>query len=132
VPENLVTMGVAKDNITELRIVKDMHERKSVMMDLSDAFVAMPGGPGTLEEAFEIFSWMQLGIHHKPLAFFNVNGFYDGLMDFLNTMVGAGFLRREHRELIIVEDDAPGILDRLKGYSHRTYSKWENMDKNRV
>lgn len=96
-----------------LEIVPDMHARKARMYELSDAFLAMPGGIGTCEEFFEAFTWQQLGYHGKPVGLLNINGFYDGLVGFLDGMTGQGFLRREHRESLIVSGDAGEMVERL-------------------
>jgi uncharacterized protein (TIGR00730 family) len=132
IPRGLVGRGVVKENLHELRVVGDMHERKRVMMELSDAFIAMPGGPGTMEEAFEVYAWMQLGIHGKPLALCNVLGFYDPLMGFLRGMSAAGFLRPEHVDYLIVEPSPSALLDRIEGFRFRALDKWEDMAAHRV
>ncbi|MBN1531307.1 MAG: TIGR00730 family Rossman fold protein [Spirochaetes bacterium] len=132
IPERLVGMGVVKEDLQELILVRDMHERKRVMMELSDAFIAMPGGPGTLEEAFEVYSWMQLGMHEKPLGLFNLLGFYDPLMAFLQGVSAAGFLRPGHLEYLIVEGDPAVLLDRIEGFRFRALGKWEDMAAHRV
>lgn len=132
IPEHLIGMGVARENCTKLVPVKDMHHRKAVMMELADGFIALPGGPGTMEEAFEVFAWMQLGIHGKPLAFYDMGGFYGGLMAFLRTMHEAGFLRREHLEYCIVGDDPAALVDSLERYVHRSCEKWEHRESHQV
>jgi uncharacterized protein (TIGR00730 family) len=106
-------MEVAHHGLTELRTVGSMHERKAQMADLADAFIALPGGLGTLEEIFEVWTWAQLGLHSKPLGFLNVRDFFLPLLAFLDHLVPLAFLRREHREMVVVEDDPVAMLDRL-------------------
>jgi uncharacterized protein (TIGR00730 family) len=113
IPRALVEMEVAHRGLTELRTVDSMHERKAQMADLAGAFVALPGGLGTLEEIFEVWTWAQLGLHRKPLGFLNVRDFYRPLLSFLDRLVALGFLRQEHREMVVVEDDPVTLLDRL-------------------
>jgi len=113
IPEGLVAREVAHKRLTDLRIVKTMHERKALMSDLSDGFVALPGGAGTLEEFFEVWTWTQLGIYQKPAALLNVAGYFDGLLTFLDHAVAQRFLRDEHRAMVLVDDDAERLLQRL-------------------
>lgn len=114
IPQHLMDLEVGHTGIDDLRVVKDMHERKMMMAELSNAFIAMPGGIGTLEEIIEVFTWNQLGIHAKPCGFLNVDGYYDGLMNFLDHSVGEGFLKGAHRSSIIVDDDPQRLLERLE------------------
>jgi uncharacterized protein (TIGR00730 family) len=93
-----------------------MHERKALMADLSDGFVALPGGLGTLEELFEMLTWAQLGIHNKPCGILNVEGFYSGLLGFLDHTVDQRFVEREHREMIVVDDDPDELIRRFRAY----------------
>jgi uncharacterized protein (TIGR00730 family) len=102
--------------VSDLRVVDSMHERKALMADLSDAFVALPGGLGTLEELLEIFTWAQLGLHHKPCALLDVEGYYAGLADFLAHAVEERFLREEHRAMLIVEREPRALIDRLNRF----------------
>jgi uncharacterized protein (TIGR00730 family) len=113
IPRALVAREVAHSGLTELRIVDTMHQRKAMMNDLSDAFIALPGGFGTLEEFFEILTWSQLGIHGKPCGLLNVAGYYDSLLAMLDHAVAERFLRPSHRELVIAETDADMLLRRL-------------------
>jgi len=99
--------------LTELRVVADMHARKAAMAEAADAFLALPGGIGTLDEMFEIWTWAQVGLHAKPCALVNVKGYYDGLIAFLDHMVGAGFLRAGHRATLGIAPDARSALDLL-------------------
>jgi uncharacterized protein (TIGR00730 family) len=101
-----------------------MHERKAMMASLSDAFVALPGGLGTLEEIFEVWTWAQLGIHRKPLGFLDVRGFCAPLLAFLNGAVDAGFIRAQHRSMAIVDVDPAALLRRLSEYEPPVVEKW--------
>jgi uncharacterized protein (TIGR00730 family) len=113
IPRALWDREVGHRGLTELHIVESMHERKAMMASLSDAFVALPGGLGTLEEIFEVWTWAQLGIHAKPLGFLDVAGFYTPLMAFLDRGVTEGFIRPRFREMALVDDDAEALLRRL-------------------
>ena len=113
IPQALVEGEVAHLGLTELRVVKSMHERKAVMAELSDAFVALPGGYGTWEELFEMLTWTQLGLQRKPCGLLNVNGYYDPLLELADQAVSEGFLRGANRELLLSDDDAERLLDRL-------------------
>ena len=115
IPKHLVEREVGHAGLTRLFVVKDMHERKAMMSDLADGFIAMPGGMGTLEELFEMVTWAQLGIHAKPIGLFNVNGFYDGLAAFLDHLVAAGFVRPAHAELMMRDADPDALIRRLRG-----------------
>jgi uncharacterized protein (TIGR00730 family) len=116
IPDALITKEVAHHDLTDMRVVKSMHERKAVMADLSDAFIAMPGGIGTMEEFFEVLSWAQLGIHNKPCALLNAGGYYQPLISFLDHAVAEDFLKPKHRALLIVEDAAEKLLDRIEAF----------------
>ena len=112
-PEWLESWEVAHENLTELRIVSSMHERKAQMADLSDAFVVLPGGIGSLEECFEIWTWSQLGIHRKSIGLLNICGYYDQLQGFLDHIVAEQFLKSEHREMLLVDDDPQTLIQAL-------------------
>lgn len=112
-PRSLVDREIAHTGLTELRVVTTMHERKATMADLSDAFVALPGGLGTLEELFEVWTWAQLGIHRKPFALLDVAGFYEPLVAFLDHAVDERFIKPSNRSALIVETDPRALLDRL-------------------
>jgi uncharacterized protein (TIGR00730 family) len=114
IPENLVGKEVAHTGLTDLRIVRSMHERKAVMAQLSEGFIAMPGGIGTMEEFFEVLSWAQLGIHDKPCGLLNTHGYYRHVVQFLDYAVAEGFLKPKHRALLIVETDPQAMLDRFE------------------
>src|SRR5216684_2127598 len=113
IPQALADKEVAHTGLTELRIVNSMHERKSVMADLADAFVSLPGGYGTWEEFFEVLTWSQLGIQQKACALLNINGYYDPLLEMADRAVTEGFLRPVHRDLLISDSDPERLLDRL-------------------
>src|SRR5450830_329615 len=114
IPRALVEREVGHAGLTRLFVVKDMHERKAMMSDLSEGFIAMPGGMGTLEELFEMVTWAQLGIHAKPIGLLNVNGFYDGLRGFVRHQVEEGFVRPEHEGLMLAESDPETLIRRLR------------------
>jgi len=116
IPKALLDKEVGHLGLTRLHIVKDMHERKAMMAELCDGFIAMPGGIGTLEEMFEVFTWSQLGFHDKPIGLLNVNGFYNGLIAFLDHVVAERFLRAEEAALLIPEENPRILLDKLKSY----------------
>jgi len=115
IPRALVEREVGHAGLTRMFVVKDMHERKAMMADLADGFIAMPGGLGTLEELFEMLTWAQLGIHAKPVGVLNVGGFYDGLVGFIGHLQGAGFVRPEHAGLMQVESTPEALVRRLQG-----------------
>jgi hypothetical protein len=117
IPSALALKEVAHDGLPDLRIVATMHERKALMADLADAFVALPGGLGTLDELFETLTWAQLGIHRRPCGLLDVGGYYQPLLAFLDRAVDMRFLRREHRDLLLVDEDPERLLDRLARYS---------------
>lgn len=123
IPEALMKFEVAHDGLTELHVVSDMHARKAMMADKSDAFVALPGGLGTLEELFEVLTWSQLGIHGKPCGLLNIAGFYDGLLSFLNHVAGEEFMTIAHRELLIAETAPEVLLSRFDSYEPVATSK---------
>jgi uncharacterized protein (TIGR00730 family) len=124
IPRMLWDREVGHRNLTELHVVETMHDRKAMMASLSDAFVALPGGLGTLEEIFEVWTWAQLGIHGKPLGFLDALGFYAPLLSFLDGAVGAGFVRAQHRSMAIVDVDPASLLRRLSDYDPPTVEKW--------
>lgn len=123
-PDFLAQKEIAHTGLSDLRIVNSMHERKALMAELSDGFVALPGGIGTLEELFEVWTWAQLGQHEKPCALLNINGFYDGLASFLDHIVDEAFLKPEHREMLIVEQDIDDLLKTLLSYTPPRVTKW--------
>lgn len=123
-PDFLAQKEIAHTGLSDLRIVNSMHERKALMAELSDGFVALPGGIGTLEELFEVWTWAQLGQHEKPCALLNINGFYDGLASFLEHIVDEAFLKPEHREMLIVEQDIDDLLKAMLSYTPPKVTKW--------
>lgn len=129
IPEGLARLEVAHRAITELHIVGSMHERKQMMADNSDAFIALPGGIGTAEEIFEVFTWSQLGIHLKPCALLNIEGFYDGFVSQIERMVVDGFLREAQAEQLIIEDSVEKLLVRIANVKPQSLPKWTERDK---
>ena len=115
---------VSHQGLNDLRIVGSMHERKAVMFDVGDAFVALPGGLGTLEELSELLTWTQLGLNDKPCGMINVRGYFDSLLAFLDRAVATGFLHREHRHALLVDTSAEALLDRLSTYRAPSREKW--------
>jgi uncharacterized protein (TIGR00730 family) len=113
IPEGLAERELAHQGLSEQHIVTTMHERKALMATLSDAFLAMPGGLGTLDELFEIWTWAQLGIHKKPIGLLDVDGFFRPLLELTQKLASAGFVRPEHLELVLVDHDFERLLDRL-------------------
>ena len=128
IPEALATKEVAHRGLKDLRVVGSMHERKALMVELSDAFIALPGGYGTLEEFCEVLTWAQLGLHRKPCGILNVKGFYDPLLSFFDHALSEGFVREVHRSLILVEQDPERLLDKLIDYEPPALDKWIDQD----
>jgi uncharacterized protein (TIGR00730 family) len=125
IPRSLVDREIAHPDVRDMRVVGSMHERKALMAELADAFVALPGGIGTLEELFEVYTWAQLGLHRKPCALLNVEGYYDAVADFLSHAVTERFLREETRELLMVESDPATLIERLHSFEPPTgVPKW--------
>jgi len=124
IPRRMVARELAHAGVTSLIPVNSMHQRKQKMADLADAFIALPGGIGTMEELFEAFTWLQLGLHHKPVGLLNVAGFYDPLVKFLAHMRSQRFLKPEHFETLLVEDDIEHLLDRCARFNHQPVGKW--------
>ena len=120
---------IVTSNLSNLHIVRTMHERKALMAELSDIFVALPGGFGTLEEMFEVVTWTQLGLHHKPCGLINVNGFYDPLVMFFDRAVTEGFIRLEHRNLVLTDTEPHRLLNRLLDSSIPSLHKWLEYDR---
>jgi len=116
IPKRIYDM-VKPVNLEDLEIVNDMHSRKARMYELSDAFLALPGGIGTIEEIFETYTWLQLGFHLKPVGILNTHGFYDTLIEFLDNMVAQGFLKTAHKENLIISNNVEAIVDRLLSHS---------------
>lgn len=124
IPERLFGKEIPHTGLTELRVVKSMHERKQVMADLSDGFLAMPGGVGTLEELTEIYTWSQLGLHRKPCGLLNVDGYFDCLIQFFDHAVHEEFMKPTQRETLLVGDDPREVLDKFSSYRAPRLGKW--------
>jgi uncharacterized protein (TIGR00730 family) len=124
IPKFLVERELAHEGLSDLRIVGSMHERKALMSDLSEGFIALPGGTGTLEEFFEVLTWAQLGEHEKPCGLLNVAGYYDPLLTVFDRMVEADFLSASNRALLLVEDDPERLLQRFDHYEPPKTVKW--------
>jgi uncharacterized protein (TIGR00730 family) len=128
IPKVLAEKEVSHRHLTELKVVNSMHERKALMAELADGFVALPGGLGTLEELFEILTWAQLGLHQKPCALLNVKGYYDALIAFLDHALVEQFVSPKHRGLLLVEDSPSGVVDRLLGYRAPVVERWIGIE----
>ena len=124
IPKALMDTEVGHQHISQLLIVKDMHERKALMAEHADAFIALPGGLGTLEELFETLTWAQLGFHEKPIGLLNVNGFYNGLVAFIAHQVREGFVREEHARLLFNETDASALIEQLQSFDMPEGVSW--------
>jgi uncharacterized protein (TIGR00730 family) len=124
IPQSLVEKEVAHGGLSELRVVDSMHERKAIMADLSDGFLVLPGGIGTLDEFFEIWTWGQLGMHRKPIGLLDVSGFFGPMLRFVDQMVEQQFLRLEHREMLLVSQDISDLLGRMASYRPPSLPKW--------
>lgn len=116
IPENLLERNLGFSGLSEMIVVKDMHERKSTVVRMADGFIALPGGWGTLDEVFEVLTWAQLGYHCKPSAFLNAAGYFDPLLEFMNRAVNQGFLLPEHLQMFIMSDDPARILSFMENY----------------
>lgn len=124
IPESLMQKELAHRGLSELHVVQSMHERKTMMAEKADGFVALPGGAGTLEEIFETWTWAQLGMHKKPVGLLNIAGYYDALAVFLDHTVEEAFMRPQHRAMLAIENDPAALLDRFASYEPPTVSKW--------
>jgi uncharacterized protein (TIGR00730 family) len=124
IPRSLQRKELAHAGLTELIVTSSMHERKARMAELADGFIALPGGVGTLEELFEIWTWAQLGIHARPCGLLNVAGYFDALAGFLDRAVDEGFVRPPHRAMLLVESDPDRLLDRFAAYAPPRVEKW--------
>lgn len=124
IPKALALKEVAHDHLTELHVVDSMHERKAMMAELSDGFIALPGGWGTLEELFEMLTWTQLGFHHKPCGLLNIKGYYDGLIGFLNTAFEQQFVKEMYRPMLLTSDNPDDLLAQYAGYQAPQVRKW--------
>ncbi|KLT71392.1 TIGR00730 family Rossman fold protein [Flavobacterium sp. ABG] len=128
-PGFLRSKEIAHKGLTELILVESMHERKTKINDLSDGVIALPGGFGTLDELFEMLTWAQLGLHKKPIAILNINGYYDSLLELTHTMVEKGFLKNVNQEMLLVSDSIDDLLEKMRNYSPPTVGKWIDKEK---
>jgi len=124
IPKSLVEREIAHNGLSDLHVVGSMHERKAMMSELSEGFIALPGGTGTLEEFFEVLTWAQLGEHGKPCGLLNVAGYYDPLLEVFDHMVDRGFLSETHRSLVLVETEPTALLGRFEQYQPPETPKW--------
>jgi uncharacterized protein (TIGR00730 family) len=127
-PQALIEREIAHPGLTAFRKVASMHERKAMMADLSDAFIGLPGGAGTLEELFEVWTWAQLGHHDKPVGILNVDGFFDHLLAFLDHQAAELFVHPAHRRMLIVEEEPDALFKRMAGYEPPAVEKWLAAD----
>lgn len=125
-PNFLKDVEIGHDHLSELILVESMHERKAKMNEYSDGIIALPGGFGTLEELFEMLTWAQLGLHKKPVAILNTNGFYNELLNFIETMVDKGLLKTANRQMLLVSDNIETLLDKMDSYVPPVTGKWIN------
>jgi len=124
IPQFLRTKEVAHNNLTELIMVKTMHERKTKMHELSDGVIALPGGFGTMEELFEMLTWAQLGLHQKPIGLLNTKGFYNDLINLVQNMVTKGFLKQENQNMLTISDNINELLHKMSSYKAPEVHKW--------
>jgi uncharacterized protein (TIGR00730 family) len=128
IPQFLVEKELVYTNLTKIHVVDSMHERKAMMVELADAFIAMPGGFGTLEETVEVLTWAQLGLHRKPIGLLNIDGYYDYLNDFFEHMVAEGFLMREYKEMLLIRNDPAAMLASLTTFELPSVDKWGSLN----
>ena len=124
IPESIASKGIAHSKLTQLHTLPTMHERKALMAELSDGFIALPGGYGTLEEFFEVLTWLQLGFHRKPCGLLNVDGFYDSLLKFTEHAVAQKFIRPQHHASLLVDTDPGKLLDAMAAFQPPNVQKW--------
>jgi len=123
-PEFLKRKELEHTGLTKVHIVETMHERKALMYELCDGVIALPGGFGTLDELFEILTWAQLSIHHKPVGLLNIEGYYDPLMDLTEKMIEKGFLKPEYRKMLLIDDNIESLIDKMESYTPLDNNKW--------
>ena len=128
IPKALAHKEVAHKNLTELHVTQSMHERKMLMAELSDGFIALPGGIGTLEELLEIWTWAQLGFHNKPCGLLNIEGYYDSLIGFLDHVLAEQFVKKDHHAMLIVETNPDALLDHYINYQPPAVRHWVGKD----
>ena len=124
IPDFLSIKEVKHTALSEMIVVENMHERKHKMYELADAFIAMPGGFGTLEELFEMLTWGQLGLHQKPIGILNIDGYYNALLELLQHMVSSGLLKQNNCDLVLVDNNPSGLLEKMRNYSPPASDKW--------
>jgi len=124
IPKKLANVEIAHEQLTELHVVDTMHERKAMMAEYADGFIALPGGVGTLEEWFEVFTWAQLGYHNKPCALLNINQYYNPMVALFDHMIEQGFMREAYRNLFLIGDDSANLIARLKDHKPEYVHKW--------
>ena len=127
-PRFLQTKEIAHTELTEIILVETMHDRKAKMSELCDGVIAIPGGYGTMEEFFELLTWGQLGLHQKPVAILNINGFYDGLITLIDNMVTQGFLKQFNRDMLLVDDNIEKLFAKMESYTPPHVNKWISME----
>jgi len=124
IPRPMTERELAHETVTKLYVVSSMHERKALMASLSDAFIALPGGYGTLEELFEVIAWAQLGIHRKPIGLLNVAGYFDALLSLVDHMIGEGFIKTKHRGLFVTAERPQALLEALQRHHMPATRRW--------
>jgi len=129
IPQFLVEKELVHDRLSEVKIVESMHERKAMMAELADGFIALPGGFGTLEETVEVLTWAQLGLHRKPIGLLNVEKYFDFLYEFFKHMVEEKFLHTEYKDMILIKENATEMLDSLIGFQPPHIDKWNDLKK---
>ena len=128
IPEMLATKELLHAGVDDMRLVPDMHARKALMAELSDAFIALPGGYGTFEELLEVITWAQLGIHRKNIGLLNVAGYFDPLIDLIEAAIGEGFIKQQHRQLVVVAEEPDALLECLRTHELPQVRKWMGPD----
>lgn len=128
IPQALADLEVAHNGLSALHVTRSMHERKAMMADLADGFIALSGGIGTFEELFEIWTWGQLGVHSKPVGLLNIAGFYDPLIAFLDSVVSSGFLSQRHRDMLVLANDPAAMLDAMAAHAPSPMGQWIERD----
>lgn len=124
IPEKLKNVEIAHQHLTELHVVKTMHERKALMAEYADGFIALPGGSGTLEEWFEVFTWAQLGYHNKPCALLDINNYYSPILSLFDHMIEQGFVKSEYKDLIVIDNDSKQLVHKLMNHKSAYIHKW--------